>query len=214
MMALFGAESGGGSKVPPKKKARTSGPKQDGGKENKPSQTPKRARPATVFEKQAEEESRLKERMKKGKWNISQGMYWEKRLDLLTLVFELVVQQGFISDNETIHPLSSLSKHIRWTLHPLVKSVVCRRWDIFEDQLLITFPPRLLLKKKLTKAGRNVYDDNPYLPNLEKMSLAKPGFHVNVDREYWRYKDIIRVQVRTTRESNAISSQFASLIHF
>ncbi|GMH56227.1 hypothetical protein TrRE_jg5275 [Triparma retinervis] len=155
-----------------------------------------RTRPPTALEKQAEDHNHLQERMKGGKWNNTWGMYWEDRLDTLTLVFELVIQQGLLSHNEAIHPLSSICKHVRWTLHPIVTSVVCRRWDILEDQLLTTFPPRILLKKKVTMEGRNRYDDNPYLPNIVKLSLAKPGFHVNVDREFWRYKDIVRVQLR------------------
>ena len=192
MMALFGTGA------PPKKKARKGDPKREKGKENQPTpkSKPQRTRPPTALEKQAEDHNHLQERMKGGKWNNTWGMYWEDRLDTLTLVFELVIQQGLLSHNEAIHPLSSICKHVRWTLHPIVTSVVCRRWDILEDQLLTTFPPRILLKKKVTMEGRNRYDDNPYLPNIVKLSLAKPGFHVNVDREFWRYKDIVRVQVR------------------
>ena len=165
-------------------------------------------RPKTVmelaFEKKEREMMKTKDRMKDGSVD-AKGVYREERLDMLTTIFGLTVQEGFLTHNEAMYPLSGSCKYLRLQLHPLVTKVVCRRWDILEDQFLITFPTRLLLKRGFreraigngwVKETRNSYDKNTYLPNLETITLAKAGAHVTVDREFFRYKDIIRLQLR------------------
>ena len=122
-------------------------------------------------------------------------------LDVLSLILNLVVSSGMLTHNAAIYPLSCTCKTLRRALHPFVKDVVMRRWDLLNDQLAVHFPRRLLLNKR--KRG-NVYetktDDNgqlkyvEYLPMVATITLTTAqSTQAENDTEYFRVNDIVRL---------------------